>query len=73
MRYRNRKNGNIIETECSLSGKDWEALGTAQAAVQEAVKKELPKKERIPEFDEDDDSDLEEVAPVQQKAKGKRR
>lgn len=71
MQYRNRKNGNIIKTECVLSGKDWEALGSVP--TQKVIKTEPPKKEVISEFDEDDDSDLEEVAPVQQKAKGKRR
>ncbi len=69
MRYRNLRTGNIIESECELSGGDWQPLGAAVPVI----KQEKAKPEKKPvEFDEDDDSDLDEVAPVQPK-KGKKK
>lgn len=44
MLYRNTKTGMTVETSCVITGKDWEAVQTAQSPAPE--QKEEPKKRK---------------------------
>lgn len=73
MKYRNTKNGSIIESDCVISGGFWVPADGVSAAPVKAKAEKTPVKAPEPAlYDDDDDSDLE-IAPVQQKAKGKKK
>lgn len=59
MRYRNKVTGAVIETDCMISGGDWEACEKAKQPAKNAGSKRGKKSNPEPEsnFDSDADSD----------------
>lgn len=71
MRYRNVITGAILETDCEITGANWQEVSSAG---EQPAQEETGKAEPAQEDPEDDDSDLDvgEIAPAQPK-KGRKK